>query len=235
MIKNPLISIIIPCYNEKNTIVRIIDKINKQKIRKEIILVDDYSNDGTTEIIKKKIINKITKVIFHKKNLGKGASIRSAKKFIKGDIVIIQDADLEYNPKDYKIMIKPIIQGKTQIVYGSRVLGKKRYQLRNFTSIFRIFGNHVLTIVSNKINGQNLTDAHTCYKMFDAKVFKSIKLKENDFSFCPEITTKIGLKKIKIKEVPIKYLGRTHEDGKKITYVDGFKAIKSLFRYRFFH
>ncbi len=234
MIKNPLISIIIPCYNEKNTIVRIIDKINKQKIRKEIILVDDYSNDGTTEIIKKKIINKITKVIFHKKNLGKGASIRSAKKFIKGDIVIIQDADLEYNPKDYKIMIKPIIQGKTQIVYGSRVLGKKRYQLRNFTSIFRIFGNHVLTIVSNKINGQNLTDAHTCYKVLSSKVFRKIDLQEKGFSFCPEVTSKLSNMRIKILEVPISYEGRGIDQGKKIRLSDAIKAILTLFKYKFF-
>ncbi len=234
MNKNPLISIIIPCYNEKNTIVRIINQINKQKLRKEIILVDDYSNDGTREIIKTKIINKIKKVIFHKKNLGKGASIRSAKRFIKGDIVIIQDADLEYSPKDYKKMIKPILDGKTQTVYGSRVLGKKKYQLRNFTSIFRIFGNHVLTIASNIINGQNLTDAHTCYKVFKSKIFKKIKLCEKGFSFCPEVTSKLSNMRINILEVPISYKGRNIKEGKKIRFSDAIKAILTLIKYKIF-
>ena len=133
--------------------------------------------------------------------------------------MIIQDADLEYNPKDYKIMIKPIIQGKTQIVYGSRVLGKKRYQLRNFTSIFRIFGDHVLTIASNIINCQNLTDAHTCYKVFSSKVFRKIDLQEKGFSFCPEVTSKLSNMRIKILEVPISYEGRGIEQGKKLDLV----------------
>ncbi len=231
---NLKLSIIVPVYNEKKTIRQILIKINKLKgIKKEIIVVDDGSKDGTTKILKKNR-KKLNKLLHHKKNRGKGAAIKTAQKFVTGDIVIIQDADLEYDPSDYKKLLKYKIKGY-KVVYGSRVLGRNRYFLKNFSSFMRIFYNHVLTILSNLLNNQNLTDAHTCYKMFDAKVFKSIKLKENDFSFCPEITTKIGLKKIKIKEVPIKYLGRTHEDGKKITYVDGFKAIKSLFRYRFFH
>ncbi len=235
MIKSKLkLTIIVPVYNEKKTINRILNKINKLKaIKKEIIVVDDGSKDGTTKILKK---NKhmINKLIHHKKNMGKGAAIKTAQRHVSGNVVIIQDADLEYDPLDYVKLLRFFNKG-FKVVYGSRVLGKNRYLLSNFSSLMRIFYNHMLTILSNIINNQSLTDAHTCYKMFESKVFKSIKLKENDFSFCPEITTKIGLKKIKIKEVPIKYNGRSYQDGKKITYVDGFKAIKSLFKYRFFY
>ncbi len=228
------LSIIVPVYNEKKTINQILIKINKLKsLKKEIIVVDDGSKDGT-DIILKKNIYKISKLIHHKINKGKGAAIKTAQKFVTGDVVIIQDADLEYDPNDYTKLLNFFNKGH-KVVYGSRVLGKNRYLLKNFSSFMRIFYNHFLTILSNLLNNQNLTDAHTCYKMFEAKIFKKIKLKENDFSFCPEITTKIGLQKIKIKEVPINYLGRTHQEGKKITYVDGFKAIKSLFKYRFFY
>ena len=228
------LTIIIPVYNEKNTINQILNKINKIKgLKKEIIVIDDGSDDGTSEILKKNK-NKINKLIYHKKNKGKGAAIKTAQKIVSGNVVIIQDADLEYDPIDYKKLLKFIYKGY-KVVYGSRVLGKNRYLLSNFSSLMRIFYNHVLTILSNILNNQNLTDAHTCYKMFTSKVFKKIKLNENDFSFCPEITTKIGLKKIKIIEVPIKYSGRTYQDGKKITYVDGIKAIRSLFKYRFFY
>ncbi len=228
------LTIIIPVYNEKNTINQILNKINKIKgLKKEIIVIDDGSDDGTSEILKKNK-NKINKLILHKKNKGKGSAIKTAKKLISGNVVIIQDADLEYDPKDYKKMLKFINNGYN-VVYGSRVLGKNRYLSNNFSSFMRIFYNHALTILSNVLNNQNLTDAHTCYKMFRSNIFKNIKLEENDFSFCPEITTKIGLKKIKIAEVPIKYSGRTFQEGKKITYLDGIKAIKSLFKYRFFY
>ena len=228
------LSIIVPVYNEKKTINQILNKIHKLKrINKEIIVIDDGSNDGTVKILKENK-NKITKLVHHKKNKGKGAAIKSAQKFIKGDVVIIQDADLEYNPNDYYKLLKFILKGH-KVVYGSRVLGKNRYLSDNFSSFMRIFYNHVLTILSNILNNQKLTDAHTCYKMFTTDVFKSIKLKEDGFNFCPEITTKIGLKKIRIKEVPINYLGRSYQEGKKITYVDGFIAIKSLFKYRFFY
>ena len=232
---NLKLSIIIPVYNEKKTIKKLLVKVNKIKSikKKEIIVVDDASIDGTTEILKE---NKhyITHLIFHKKNIGKGGAIKSAKRFITGDIIIIQDADLEYNPSDYKKLITYIQKGY-DVVYGSRVLGANRYLSKNFSSFLRIFYNHALTILSNLINNQNLTDAHTCYKMFTKKIFLSINLKENDFSFCPEITTKIGLKKISIKEVPISYFGRDYKDGKKIRFIDGIKAIKTLFKYRFFY
>ena len=227
------LSIIIPIYNEKNTIEKLLNKIHKLKdLKKEIIVVDDASYDGSTNILKKNK-NKITKIIYHKKNRGKGAAIKSAKKFVKGNIVIIQDADLEYDPKDYYKLLYFINKGY-KVVYGSRVLGTNRYSLDNFSSIFRIFFNHILTIISNILNNQKLTDAHTCYKMFTSDIFLKINLEENDFSFCPEITTKIGLKKINIKEVRITYKGRNYNEGKKIRLIDGIKAIITLFKYRFF-
>jgi dolichol-phosphate mannosyltransferase len=234
MIKfNNKLSIIIPVYNEKNTIQKLLNKIHKLNyIKKEIIVVDDASYDGSTNILKKNR-KKITKLIHHNKNLGKGAAIKSAQKFIKGDTVIIQDADLEYDPKDYYKLLYFINKG-FKVVYGSRVLGTNRYLLKNFSSIIRIFFNHILTIISNLLNNQKLTDAHTCYKMFASEIFLKINLEEKDFSFCPEITTKIGLKKINIKEVSIKYKGRNYKEGKKIRLIDGIKAIITLFKYRFF-
>ena len=229
-----MLTVLIPCYNEKKTISEIIKKVKKQKIRKQIIVIDDCSIDGTRTILKKKLKKKIDKLILHKKNCGKGASINSAKKFIKGSIVIIQDADLEYSPNDYKKLIKPIQNKKTKVVYGSRVLGKNRYLSNNFSSIFRVFANHVLTIISNLLNNQKLTDAHTCYKVFDGKLFNKIILKEKGFSFCPEITTKISLMNEKIIEVPVLYKGRTYIEGKKINFMDGIIALKTLIKYRFY-
>ena len=228
-----ILTVIIPVYNETNTIVKIIDQILKIKVKKQIIVVDDCSTDGSKEkIIKNKL--KINKIIFHKKNLGKGAAIRTAQKYIKGKLVIIQDADLEYNPKDYKKLIKPIIEKKSLVVYGSRVLGKNRYQTNDFTSLMRVFFNHILTIISNFFNRQRLTDAHTCYKVFDSKLFKKIKLNENGFAFCPEVTTKISKLKIDITEIAISYKGRTYKQGKKISYLDGVLAIFALIKYKFF-
>jgi glycosyltransferase involved in cell wall biosynthesis len=229
------LSIIIPVFNEINTIERIVDKINKlHDLNKEIIIVDDFSNDGTTLLLKSNIYKKVHRIIYHQKNLGKGAAIKSAKDFVSGDIIIIQDADLEYDPKDYYNLIKPIENKESQVVYGSRVFGKSRYFSNNFTSIYRVFFNHILTMLSNLLNNQNLTDAHTGYKVFSKNIFDNITLEENDFSFCPEVTTKISLKKVTIKEIPISYYGRSYKDGKKINIYDGFKAILVLFKYRFF-
>tara|TARA_B100001029_G_scaffold179822_2_gene191354 strand:+ start:1215 stop:1916 length:702 start_codon:yes stop_codon:yes gene_type:complete len=228
------LSIIIPCYNEKQTIQKIVSKILNIKINKEIIIVDDGSIDGTKELIKLKFKNKEIKKIFHKKNLGKGAAIRSGQKLISGEIVIIQDADLEYYPSDYLKLIKPIINKQTKVVYGSRILGKKKYKYnKNFYSYYRVLGNYILTIISNIINHQKLTDAHTCYKVFDSKLFRKIKLEENDFAFCPEITSKISNLNEYIIEIPIKYSGRNYQEGKKIRFVDAIIAFKTLFYYGF--
>ena len=231
------LTIIIPVYNEINTIEKIVNKILKQEhFNKQIIIVDDYSNDGTVEKLKNlEIFKKIEKIIYHSKNKGKGGAIRSAQKYIDGDITIIQDADLEYDPSDYYSLVKPFENPKVKVVYGSRVLGKKRYlEGDGFISKSRIFFNHFLTILSNIINDQKLTDAHTCYKLFRSEIFKKIELQENDFAFCPEVTSKISKLKIPIIEVPISYEGRTTREGKKIGIKDGFRAIFVLFKYKFF-
>ena len=227
------LSIIIPVFNEQNTILQILEKINKVDfIQKEIIIVDDCSNDKTINHLKK-LSKQEYKIFYHEINLGKGAAIQTGKKFVTGDIVVIQDADLEYDPQDYKLLVQPIITGKAKVVYGSRVLDKRRYSLKSFSSIYRIFFNHLLTIFSNIMNNQNLTDAHTCYKVFKKDIFKNIKLEEKGFAFCPEITTKLSKLKYKIYETSISYNGRAYKDGKKITSIDGLIAIYSLFRYRF--
>jgi dolichol-phosphate mannosyltransferase len=230
-----LLSIIIPCFNEEKTIERIIKKILKlRNINKQIIVVNDASTDQSFYLINK-LGSKIDTVINHKYNLGKGSCIKSAKKKIKGNIVLIQDADLEYDPRDYKKLINPIIENKHLVVYGSRVLNKNRFQnLNNFSHSIRIFANYILTLFNNIINKQDLTDAHTCYKAFNAHFFKKIKLIENDFAFCPEVTTKISKMGYKIHEVPINYKGRKYSQGKKIKLKDGFKALFVLIKYRFF-
>jgi len=232
-----LISIIIPCFNEINTLEKIVKKVLKQKNikKKEIIIVDDGSNDGTQELIKKKIFKLVDKVIFHKNNKGKGAAIITGIKNTTGDIILIQDADLEYDPSDYHSLVNPIINNEALVVYGSRVLYKKRYQSKEFVSIYRVFFNHLLTIISNVINNQNLTDAHTGYKVFSSSVVKKLNLNENDFAFCTEVNTKLANLSIKINEVPISYNGRSYKEGKKIGFKDGFRAIYVILKYKFFY
>jgi dolichol-phosphate mannosyltransferase len=237
---NTYLTIIIPCYNEKKTIIKIINQIkNLKRIKKQIILVDDDSNDGTKQLIKTKLQHKVDKIIFHKFNKGKGAAIISAIKYIKGNLVIIQDADLEYNPKDYVKLIKPFSNDKTKVVYGSRVLGRKKniniFNLNDFSKNFRIFGNFVLTKISNFINNQSLTDVHTCYKIFRKDIFLKLKIMEKDFSFCPEVTTKLSKFSYQIIEIPIDYNGREIKDGKKIRFTDAFRALKTIIKYKYFN
>lgn len=227
-----LISVIIPVYNEINTIEEIIDKINLISINKEIIIVDDCSNDGSNVKLKELEGVKFNKLCVHKKNQGKGAAIKTALEHVKGDICLIQDADLEYDPNDYFKLVEPIIERKTKVVYGSRVLGKNRYNNNQFSSKFRIFANHMLTIFSNLINNQKLTDAHTCYKVLETPLFKKLGLKEKKFNFCPELTTKLSNQKISILEVPIFYDGRSYKEGKKIGIFDGFHAIYTIVKYK---
>ena len=232
--KKTKLTIIIPAYNEINTIQEIIDKIFNIKINKQIILVDDYSSDGTKEVIKRNK-NKIDKIIFHDFNKGKGAAIKSAQEFVHGEYVVIQDADLEYDPEDLINLLFEMENKRLKVVYGSRVLNNiQNKKSQNFSHGIRIVGNIFLTKLSNLINKQKLTDAHTCYKMFESNLFKSIKLEENDFSFCPEVTTKISLLNIEILEIAINYNGRSYQQGKKIQAYDGLKAIWTLIKYKFF-
>ncbi|WP_440647339.1 glycosyltransferase family 2 protein, partial [Candidatus Pelagibacter sp. HIMB1521] len=230
------LTILIPVFNENKTILKLLEKVENQvNLKKQIIVIDDCSNDNSYDLICNFKFLSDHKILKHKKNFGKGECIRTAKKFVTGDIVLIQDADLEYDPNDYHKLVAPILNKQSNVVYGSRVLNKKRYSNSNFISLSRIFFNHILTIFSNILNKQNLTDAHTCYKVSSAKIFNSISLEEKDFAFCPEFTCKIAKIGEKIVEVPVSYAGRSHLEGKKIKTKDGFRAIYTLIKYRFFN
>ena len=227
------LSIIIPCYNEISTINEIIEAVKNSPIdNKEIIIVDDASIDGTRELLKDKIESEVTKIIYHKQNQGKGASIRDGVKEATGDIIIIQDADLEYDPNEYPDLIKPILDGKADVVYGSRFQGKEPHRVLYF---WHKIGNTFLTIISNMFTNLNLTDMETCYKVFKSDVIKNIKIEEDRFGFEPEITAKISkIKGIRIYEVGISYHGRRYEEGKKIGWKDGLRAIYSIIKYNIF-
>lgn len=223
-----LLSVLIPAYNEINNIQNILEKIGEVNIPMEIIVVDDGSTDGTRELLNTLKSDKI-KVVFHEKNQGKGGAIKTAIAHSKGDIIIIQDADLEYDPQDYYKLIPVIESGKEKVVYGSRFLNKQ-----NKHSYFSFFlGGQVVTWITNILYFQNLTDEPTCYKVFDAKLLKSIKLNCTGFEFCPEVTAKIAKMGYKIPEVPISYYPRSISEGKKINWKDGVEAIWVLFKYRF--
>lgn len=228
-----LVSIIIPVYNEENFIQEILKKISEVKnIKKEIIIVNDCSTDSTVKILETNCLGLYDKIIHNKKNMGKGFSVREGIKSATGEIILIQDADLEYNPDNYPRLVDPIIKKEAQVIYGSRVLdGGTRVRPKIYDSKVRLFANNFLTILSNFLNKQNLTDCHTCYKVFLSDVIKKIHLEENGFAFCPEVTAKISKLGIKIKEVPIDYYGRTHEEGKKIVFLDGIKAIFAIIKY----
>lgn len=224
------LSIIIPVYNEDKTIgelIRIVKGVGLKGIKKEIIVVDDNSKDKTVEKLKK--INGI-KLILHRENLGKGAAIRTGVKHVTGDIVIIQDADLEYDPHDYYKLIKPIIERKAKVVYGSRRLKKENKKHSGFSFYL---GGLILTAIVNLLYGIKITDEPTCYKVFRADILKGINLKCNRFEFCPEVTAKVAKKGIKIYEVPISYFPRSIKQGKKIKWRDGIGAIWTLLKYRF--
>ena len=228
-----LLSIIIPVYNEEQYIKKLLLKINAIKdLEKEIIIINDCSNDETKNILVNECKLLYSKLINNDKNMGKGFSCKVGIKAASGKIVLIQDADLEYNPNDYTKLIKPILDNEAKVVYGSRVLpGGNRIRPKTFDFIIRYFANWFLTFFSNMLNKQNLTDCHTCYKVFLSEVIKKIHLEEHGFCFCPEITAKISKLGIKIKEVPIDYFGRTHSEGKKISYFDGLKALNTIVKY----
>tara|TARA_B100000963_G_scaffold334791_1_gene328308 strand:+ start:5585 stop:6295 length:711 start_codon:yes stop_codon:yes gene_type:complete len=229
------LSVIIPVYNEVKTINEIIKKVLEVNVEyKEIIIVDDHSNDGTNKIIEKFKENNLIKIIRHEKNMGKGAAIITAIPLLTGDYVIIQDADLEYDPEDYvKFMNLININKDIKVLYGSRVLGRKKME-KKFAVVFRIFANFILTKLSNFLNRQKLTDAHTCYKFMDINTIKILKLSHRDFSICPEITTKLGRLNYNITEIPIGYNGRSYSDGKKIKFKDAILALYTLVKFKFF-
>jgi glycosyltransferase involved in cell wall biosynthesis len=226
------VSIIIPCFNEEKTISLVINKILSTYIgEKEIIVIDDCSNDKTREILDSDLKNKVDKIIFNEKNYGKGFSIRKGINIAEGDIILIQDADLEYDPSDYNKLLKPIEKGVADVVYGSRFIGSEEKRVLYF---WHMLGNKLLTLMSNMLTNLNLTDMEVCYKAFKSNIIKNIRLKENRFGFEPEITAKIAKKKIRIYEVGVKYYGRTYQEGKKITWRDGFSAIRCIIKYNLF-
>lgn len=231
------LSIIIPAYNEKETILKllkIVEGVNIGKIKKEIIIIDDFSTDGTRNSLKK---IKNHKVFFHDINKGKGSAIRTGLKYATGDMIIIQDADLEYDPNEYLKLLKPILEGKTKVVYGSRFLGKKFKVLGKNSTILPLhfIGNKLLSITTSILYLVKLTDMETCYKVFKREVVEHMKLKAKRFDFEPEITTKIIRRGYKILEVPIKYNPRNFKEGKKITWKDGVRAIYYLLKHRIFY
>ena len=225
------VSIIIPVFNEKNTIKALLEKVqnaNFSSLEKEIIMVDDCSNDGTTEILRE--LSKNYKVFFHEKNQGKGAAIRTAIKEATGDFVVIQDADLEYLPDDYDKLLPLLINDEADVVYGSRF--KNQENSKNFILKNKI-ANKFLTLLTNILYGAEITDMETCYKAFRRELIQSITIKSNRFDFEPEITAKIMKRKARLKEVPISYFGRGHDEGKKINWKDGIHAILTLIKFRF--
>ena len=226
------ISIIIPCYNEENTIEKIVNKIlDLNNLDLEIILVDDNSTDGSKNIIETKIKNRVNKVIFNDRNYGKGYSIRKGIEVATGDITIIQDADLEYDPKDYEKILEPFKIGVADVVYGSRFIGSDKKRVLYF---WHTVGNKFLTLFSNIFTDLNLSDMEVGYKAFKTDVLKSIDLKENRFGFEPEVTAKIAKKSLRLYEVGISYFGRKYNEGKKITWKDGFSAIRCIIKYNLF-
>lgn len=222
-----LLSVIMPVYNEKNTLIEILNRIEAVPIEKEIIIVDDGSTDGTRQILRD-IKDENIKVILHERNQGKGAAIKTGLREATGEIVIIQDADLEYEPMDYLKLIPLIESGKAQVVYGSRTLGSNKRSYHRY-----YWGGQFVTLVTNILYGLKITDEPTCYKMFKKEVIDRIQLDCTGFEFCPEVTAKVTRLGYKIHEVPISYHPRSFEEGKKIKWRDGLIAIWTLLKYRF--
>ncbi len=226
------LSIIIPCYNERDTIEKIIAAVISSPVKqKEIIVVDDCSKDGTRDILASKIAPLVAKIIYHERNQGKGAALRTGIAAATGDVVIVQDADLEYDPQEYPLLLGPFIQGKADVVFGSRFMGGKPHRVVYY---WHSLGNWALTTLSNMFTNINLTDMETCYKAFRREIIQSTTIEESRFGFEPEITAKVSKRGCRIYEVGISYYGRTYAEGKKIGWKDGFRAIYCIVKYNLF-
>jgi len=224
------LSIVIPVYNEKDTIEEIIRRIRATPFEKEIIIVDDFSTDGTRELLQGMENEPDIRVFYHERNMGKGAALRTGFGRVTGDVVIVQDADLEYDPGEYQNLVKPILEDKADVVYGSRFMGGPRRVLYFWHTV----GNRILTIFSNMMTNLNLTDMETCYKVFRREIIERITIKSNRFGVEPEITAKIAKLGARVYEIPISYHGRKYSEGKKIGWKDGINALYSIIRFRLF-
>jgi glycosyltransferase involved in cell wall biosynthesis len=223
------LSVVIPCYNEAGTIEQVINAVlHAPYPDKDIIVVDDCSTDGTRDILKEKIAPKVSRIIYHPVNQGKGAALREGFAAATGDIVLVQDADLEYDPSQYPKLLQPILDDKADVVFGSRFMGGEPHRVVYF---WHRVGNGFLTLLSNMFTNLNLTDMETCYKAFRRDIIQSIQIEENRFGFEPEVTAKIAKMKCRIYEVGISYYGRTYEEGKKINWKDGVRALYCILKY----
>ncbi len=225
------LSVVMPVFNEVRTIEEIVARVQSAPFEKEIVIIDDCSTDGTVDLLGKIVDqSENIKVLYHDRNRGKGAALRTGFAEVSGDIVIIQDADLEYDPREYPKILEPILDGRADVVYGSRFLGGPHRVM----FFWHYVGNQFLTLLSNMMSNLNLTDMETCYKAFRKEILKDLTLKSDRFGFEPEFTLKVAKRKFRIYEVPISYSGRTYEEGKKINWKDGVAAIFSIIRFRFF-
>lgn len=231
--KNNKLTVIVPCFNESKTILSLIESVLMAPYSNiEIIVVDDFSGDGTREILKSDVeLLERVKVLYHPKNMGKGAAIRTGVKQATGDFIVVQDADLEYDPREFPRLLAPLLSNNADVVYGSRFLGSDAHRVLYF---YHRIGNGFLTLLSNIFTNLNLTDMETCYKVFRSEIIKSITIQEDRFGFEPEITAKIAKLNCRIYEVGISYYGRTYQEGKKIGWRDGFRAIYCIIRYNLF-